>query len=110
MKLFDLTRGKYPQMYDGYDLFSLYEDQFEMAVDACDSFQRMFQKRGSLHDVEALIETVPIFLVETSMANEYVSVPGTQCSIRVPKDQYCGTAEDLLTIDVIPEEFRYYYE
>ena len=44
------------------------------------------------------------------MANEYVSVPGTQCSIRVPEDQYCGTAEDLLTIDVIPEEFRYYYE
>ena len=94
MKLFDLTRGKYPQMYDGNDLFSLYEDQFKRAVDACDSFQRMFQKRGSLHDVEALIETVPIFLVETSMANEYVSVPGTQCSIRVPKDQYCGTAED----------------
>ena len=110
MKIFDLTRDKYPQLFDGDEFENQYEDQLKRTVHTSDSFLQMFQKRGSLHDVEALIETVPIFLVETSMANEYVSVPGTQCSIRVPEDQYCGTAEDLLTIDVIPEEFRYYYE
>ena len=94
MKIFDLTRDKYPQMYDGSDIFSQYEDQFEMTIHASDSFQRMFQKRGCLHDVEALIDTVPIFLVETSMANEYVAVPGTQCSIRVPEDRYFAPTDD----------------
>lgn len=96
MKLFDLTRGKYPQMYDGNDIFPQYENQlkFKMAVHACDSFQRMFQRRGCLRDVETLIDTVPIFLVETSMANEYVAVPEAQCSIRVPEDRYCAPTED----------------
>ena len=94
MKIFDLTCGKYPQMYDGSDILSQYEDQFKMAVHAGDSFQQMFQKRGCLYDVEPLIDTVPIFLVETSMANEYVAVPGTQCSIRVPEDQYYVPADD----------------
>lgn len=94
MKIFDLTRGKYPQMYDGSNIFSQYEDQFKRTVQVTDSFQRMFQKRGCLHDVEALIGTVPIFLVETSMANEYVAVPGTHCSIRVPEDRYFAPTED----------------
>lgn len=94
MKVFDLTRGKYPQMYDGSDIFSQYEDQFEMTIHASDSFQQLFQKRGCLHDVEDLLNTVPIFLVETSMANEYVAVPGSQCSTRVPEDRYCAPTED----------------
>ena len=94
MKIFDLTRGKYPQMYDGCDIFSQYENQFKMAAHASDSFLQMFQKRGCLRDVETLIDTVPIFLVETSMANEYVAVPGTQCSIRVPEDRYNAPADD----------------
>ena len=94
MKIFDLTRGKYLQMYDGSDIISQYEDQFEMAVHAGDSFQQMFQKRGCLHDVDALIDSVPIFLVETSMADEYVAVPGAQCSIRVPEDRYWAPTED----------------
>ncbi len=94
MKIFDLIRGKYPQMYDGSDIFSQYEDQFEMTIHACDSFQQLFQKRGCLHDVEDLLNTVPIFLVETSMASEYVAVPGTHCSIRVPEDRYCTPTED----------------
>ena len=94
MKIFDLTRVKYPQMYDGCDLFSQYENQFKMAAHASNSFLQMFQKRGCLRDVETLIDTVPIFLVEKSMANEYVAVPGTQCSIRVPEDRYCAPTED----------------
>ena len=94
MKIFDLTRGKYPQIYDGCDIFSQYEDQFKMAAHASDSFLQMFQKRGCLHDVEALIDTVPVFLVETSMANEYVAVPGTRCSIRVPEDRHSAPADD----------------
>jgi len=94
MKIFDLTRGKYPQIYDGCDIFSQYEDQFKMAAHASDSFLQMFQKRGCLRDVETLIDTVPVFLVETSMANEYVAVPETQCSIRVPEDRYSAPADD----------------
>ena len=94
MKVFDLTRGKYPQMYDGSDIFSQYEDQFEMTIHASDSFQRMFQKRGCLHDVEALIDSVPIFLVETSMANEYIAVSGAQCSIRIPEDRNYAPLDD----------------
>ena len=94
MKIFDLTRGKYPQMYDGCDIFSQYEDQFKMAAHASDSFLQMFQKRGCLRDVEPLIDTVPIFLVETSMASEYVAAPRTQCSIRVPEDRHSAPADD----------------
>ena len=88
MKVFDLTRGKYPQLYYGNDIISQYEDQFKMTIHASYSFQRKFPKRGCLHDVEALIDTIPIFLVETSMTNEYVAVPGMQCSILVPEDRY----------------------
>lgn len=94
MKVFDLTRGKYPQMYDGSNIFFQYEDQFKMAVHAGDSFQRMFQKRGCFRDTEALIGSVPIFLVETSMANEYIAVPGAQCSIRIPEDRYNAPTDD----------------
>ena len=94
MKVFDLTCGNYPQMYDGSDILSQYEDQFKMAVHGSDSFQQLFQKREYSRDVEALIDSVPIFLVETSMANEYVAVPGTQCSIHVPEDRYKGATDD----------------
>ena len=94
MKIFDLTRDKYPQMYDGSDFFSQYEDQFQRTVHVTDSFQRMFQERGCRHDVEALINTVPIFLAETSMANEYIAVPGAQCSIRIPEDRYYAPTDD----------------
>ena len=94
MKVFDLTRGKYPQIYDGNDIFSQYEEQFKRTVQACDSFWRMFQKRGCFPDTEALIDSVPIILIETSMANEYIAVPEAQCSIRIPEDRYYVPMKD----------------
>ena len=94
MKIFDLTRDKYPQLFDGDEYANQYEDQLKSTVRDTDSFRQLFQKRRCLRDVETLIDTVPVFLVETSMANEYVAVPGTQCSIRVPEDQYYVPADD----------------
>lgn len=94
MRIFDLTRGKYPQMYDGSEFANQYEDQLARAIYASNSFLQMFQKRGCVYNVEELIDGVPVFLVETSMANEYVAVPGTHCSIRVPEDQCCVPTDD----------------
>lgn len=94
MKIFDLTRYKYPQMFDGGEFANQYEDKLEEAVSATGLFLQLFQKQGCFYNVEALIGNVPIFLVETSMANEYVAVPGTQCSVRVPEDRYYAPVDE----------------
>ena len=44
MRLFDLTRGKYPQIYDGSEFANQYEDQLARTIHANDSFLLMFQK------------------------------------------------------------------
>ena len=84
MKIFDLTRGKYPQMYNGLKMYDL------------DVFLPFVHSFVDNLDVVSLLINIPVFLVESTMGNEYISVPETGCSIRVPKDvNYCPLNKDL---------------
>ena len=95
MKIFDLTRGKYPQLYSPV---TDYDDNLISVIKNSHSeFIRLFQTLQ--FDIKKLINEVPIFLVETSMANEYVAVPGAQCSICVPQDRYLSFDDDEFDID-----------
>ena len=70
-KTFDLTRGKYPSIYD-----NTYIGNEEVAR------RRMFF--DEVYDTESLLSNIPVFLVESSMANEYINVPGCDCIVRIP--------------------------
>lgn len=84
MKIFDLTRGKYPQMYNGLKMYDL------------DVFLPFVHSFVDNLDVVSLLINIPIFLVESTMGDKYISVPETGCSIRVPKDvTYYPLNEDL---------------
>lgn len=84
MKIFDLTRGKYPQMYNGLKMYDL------------DVFLPFVHSFVDNLDVVSLLTNIPVFLVESTMGDKYISVPETGCSIRVPKDvTYCPLNEDL---------------
>ena len=85
-KTFDLTRGKYPSIYD-----NTYIGNEEVA------HRRMFFDEE--YDIESLLSNVPIFLVESSMANEYINVPGCECIIRVPSDKSISVANGDFDID-----------
>ena len=63
MKIFDLTRGKYPQLYSPV---TDYDDNLISVIKKSHSeFIRLFQTLQ--FDIKKLINEVPIFLVETSM-------------------------------------------
>lgn len=85
-KIFDLTRGKYPSIYD-----NTYIGNEEVAR------RRMFFDEE--YDTESLLSNVPVFLVESSMANEYINVPGCECIIRVPSDKTISVANGDFDID-----------
>ena len=73
-KIFDLTRGKYPSIYSNTNI-----DNEDVAR------RRMFF--DDMYDTESLLSNIPVFLVESSMANEYINVPGCDCIVRVPCDE-----------------------
>lgn len=77
LKIFDLTRGKYPQMYDGHQMYDL---------SPMSSFIHSF---GGNSDVASRLSDIPIFLVESTMEGEYISVPEEGCSVCVPPDKLC---------------------
>lgn len=83
MKIFDLTRGKYPQLF--YPAIN-YEKDLKNVIHGCSRFIDMFQPLRA--DFMSILNEIPIFLVESSMANEYVPIPGCECSVRVPKDKF----------------------
>lgn len=85
-KIFDLTRGKYPSIYD-----NTYIGNEEVAR------RHMFFDEE--YDTESLLSNVPVFLVESSMANEYINVPGCECIIRVPYDKTISVANGDFDID-----------
>lgn len=86
LKIFDLTRGKYPQMYDGlqYDLSPM------------SSFIHSF---GGNPDVASRLSDIPIFLVESTMEGEYISVPEEGCSVCVPPDKFSSLSDEKFDID-----------
>lgn len=91
MKIFDLTRGKYPSIYS-----TIYDRGYAEDVERIAQFSRDFNSlfANGKNDIGALLNNIPVFLVESSMSNEYVAVPGCQCLVCAPKDRYESVAED----------------
>ena len=87
LKIFDLTRGKYPQMYDGLLIYDL---------SPMSSFIHSF---GGNPDVASRLSDIPIFLVESTMEGEYISVPEEGCSVCVPPDNFSSLSGEKFDID-----------
>lgn len=88
MKIKDLTRGKYP-IFSKY-----YKSNNEVSQELIDAHLMSSELENFLvehqlrkEDAIQLLDCVPVFLVESSMANEYVAIPDDECSIRVPADK-----------------------
>lgn len=91
MKIFDLTRGKYSKMYFPEDEEFYGKDVAQM-LRFSSAFQAQFVH--SYIDVSKLLNNIPVFLVETSMSDDYVAVPGCQCLIHVPTDQLASLVDN----------------
>ena len=85
-KIFDLTRGKYPSIYD-----NTYIGNEEVAL-RCNFFDEVY-------DTESLLSNIPVFLVESSMVNEYINVPGCDCIVRIPCDKSVLVTDEDFDID-----------
>ena len=96
MKIHDLTRGKYPSLYSTTNDFVYAENAKQMAHYSS-GFQSLFA--NNKNDIGALLNNIPVFLVESSMSCEYVSVPGCQCLVQVPEDNY-ATIVDTEDFDI----------
>ena len=95
MKIYDLTRERYPQMYSPGLAWS-YTDKLEKAISISANVKRLFQVND---DFRTLIDNIPVFLVESSMSGEYVAVPDCHCLIRVPEDKTVALNDDDFDID-----------
>ena len=91
LKIHDLTRGKYKDVYDP-SINSTYEKQVNEMSNLSSDFLSVFAKPNI--DVNKQLINIPIFLVEKSMANDYIAVPGCQCSVRVPDDKLASFEKD----------------
>lgn len=85
-KIFDLTRGKYPSIYSNTNI-----DNEDVA--------RRHMFFDDMYDTESLLSNIPVFLVESSMANEYINVPGCDCIVRVPCDESVLVTDKYFDID-----------
>ena len=84
MKIFDLTRGKYSNLYTCNEN-SRFEVYIHEMVRSCRNFTSVFTN-NKISTVVSLLENIPVFLVESSMAGEYVAVPENNNMIQVPAD------------------------
>ncbi len=91
MKIFDLTRGKYPEMYSSAN-DSFYADKENDMSNLSFMFNSLFA--NGRNDIAALLNNIPVFLVETSMSRESIAVPGCQCSVIIPADKYVSSEDD----------------
>ncbi|MBQ0057134.1 MAG: hypothetical protein KBT20_05705 [Bacteroidales bacterium] len=98
MIIHDLTRGKYSTTITKYssskDVVS--NELIESNIIGPETILERFLESHGLHKEDAirLIDNVPVFLVESSMANEYIAVPGNDCSVKVPADMYISETID----------------
>ncbi len=92
MKIFDLTRGKYNDLYDPLYNYRCYLD--EMAELCCDFVKIFTNNKISKDDIVKLLSKIPVFLVESTMEGEYVNVPQNNCLIQVPNSMMVESCED----------------
>lgn len=95
MVIKDLTRGKYPT-FTRYPKSNNEVSEKLINAHMISSELENFLVEHQLRKEEAiqLQDRVPVFLVESSMADEYVAIPGDECSIRVPADKGIGNVID----------------
>ena len=84
MKIFDLTRNHYLDIYDPND--GIYIDHVEHMASFSEGFLSLF-KGEQKKDVVALLNNIPVFLAESSMAQEFVAVKNCKCLVEVPADK-----------------------
>ena len=91
VRFYDLTGGKYPQLFNSSNT---YKEQLSYMEELK---HRRFQILFNTHtNLKSALSNIPVFLVETSMANKYVEVPGglilqdisLSCAICVPEDRF----------------------
>ena len=95
MKIFDLTKGKYKDLYDS-KVDSIFDDYISYISKMTRTFSRVFIP--SKVDNEELLKDIPVFLVESSMGGGYIQVPHTDLLINIPEDNYVSI-EDLSLSD-----------
>lgn len=108
MKIKDLTRNKYANFYDSTNLY-YYNDKLNHIECYCYRFEFFFGINAIR--IKTLLENIPVFLVETTMADEFISIPGEKCAIHVPKnesftnneffdiDEWVNSKEQIITDD-----------
>lgn len=91
----DLSRGKYPTFT------KYYKSNNEVSNELIDAHlisqeleDFLVEHKLRKEDAIRLLDNVPVFLVESSMADEYVAVPGDECSVRVPADKCISNVID----------------
>lgn len=93
MKIFDLTRDRHPRLfspliaYDGLESYSIHVSSL---------MEHLWCTNRSINEI---INETPIYLVDSSMAGEYVSVPGADCLLRIPEDKFLGTEDNEFDIE-----------
>lgn len=97
VKIFDLTRGKFPKIFYTSDEPCYAEHIMNVSL-FCSEFQKQFVESNSF-GINKLLNNIPVFVVESSMADEYVGVPGCNCSIRVPTDRFGSLNDSEFDID-----------
>lgn len=91
MIIHDLTRGKYPAL----TRFYISKDEVSSQLKDTGILQAIKALYNiELTDITKLIDDIPVFLVESSMANEWMPIPGQNCSICVPSDFYIANVAD----------------
>lgn len=87
MNIQDLTRGKYYNLTHYFIPQELGIEELKESkyIKSIEDFLSVWGK--NLKDLERLVTNIPVFLVESSMANEYVAVPGNDCIVKVPEDR-----------------------
>lgn len=98
MKVFDLTRGGLPDSYMNSIInINVKDTRLNAAVGSVQKFPDLFCPSNDAW--KTTFDNIPVFLVDTSMANEYSAVPGCQCSVRVPEDLYKINVPDKINFE-----------
>lgn len=99
MNIYDLTQGKYPNVYDR-DCYK-YEEHINNFLFPSLEFKEL--SINPTHDWRK----IPIFLVESSMANKYIEIPQSDIKIRVPEDIEISPNKDFNIDEWISSKERY---
>lgn len=108
MRIFDLTNGKYACTKNliADQIEDLVLGKMEKLKYPNDGFlYKRFSNNLWQHNLQTILQEVPVFLVDTGMSCKMTLVPGTETSVYVPKDAW-GVWIEEVTKDGIEDWFR----